>query len=533
MIARASTLLLNGSIYTMDPQLSTASAVAVADGVITAVGGSELSGLATPETRIIDLAGRCVLPGLTDSHIHLRWFALSLQRVDLTGARSLAAMLELVAERARVTPPGGWVLGQRWDQELWPDRRFPCAADIDRLVPDHPVALTAKSGHALVANSLALQLAGVTANTPDPEGAHIARDSSGNPTGLLFEKAAMDLVKNATPQPEPDALAVAMRPAFERAWQVGVTAVHDMDELSAFDAFQRLRARGELGLRVVKYLPIEALDHAEAIALRSGLGDDWLRVGGIKVFADGALGARTAAMLEPYVGEPDNRGIMTTRPEVLAEIAQRATEGGLALAIHALGDRAIRVVLDAIAAAQGAGPQQRHRIEHVQHLHPDDVGRLAELGVVGAMQPIHVVQDAPMVDRYLGERGRTAYAWRSLLDAGTVLAFGSDFPVEDVNPFLGIEAAVTRVCVNDRGGSEAWHPEQRLTVEEAVRAYTRGAAYAAGLEDRLGSLTPGKLADLVVLDRDVFTCDPVSIGETKVLGTMLGGKWVFGTWAAN
>ena len=278
-----------------------------------------------------------------------------------------------------------------------------------------------------------------------------------------------------------------------------------------------------------KFLPAEVLDCALEVGLRAGLGDDWLWVGGIKAFADGALGSRTAAMLAPYAGEPENVGVATIEESALRTLARKASAGGLPLAVHAIGDRANRMVLDALA---GVGAPRtgglRHRIEHVQLLHPDDVGRLAEMGVVASMQPIHATQDCEMADWYWGERCATGYAWRSLLEAGTVLAFGSDGPVEDIDPFVGIHAAVTRRRSDGFPGPEGWYPRERLTVEQAVRAYTLGAAYAAGLEDRLGSLAPGKLADLVVLDRDIFTCDPMAIAETQVEATMVGGRFVYG-----
>ncbi len=522
-MTRADTLLTNGSIYTMDPTRPRASAVAIRAGRILAVGGEELRELIGHGTRVMDVEGRCVIPGLADSHIHLAWYGVGLRHIPLVGTRSLEELLALVAERANMTAPGEWIQGRGWDQEQWPDRRFPSAADLDRVAPRHAVVLTAKSGHALVANSLALERAGITATTPDPQGGHFERGPDGHPTGLALEKA-MDKIKAAIPQPDAAAIAAALPAAFERAWQVGLTAVHDMaspteDEVAVLDAYRQLHARGELGLRVVRYLSAAALDRGRPDIP----SDDWLRIGGIKLFADGALGPRTAAMLEPYVGEPDNLGIMTITRARLAEVARQAAGAGLPLAVHAIGDRANRLVLDVLAEA-GPTPPKRHRIEHVQCLHPDDVGRLAALGVVASMQPIHATQDAPMADRYWGARTATAYAWRSLLDAGTVLSFGSDCPVEDMNPLLGIHAAVTRACPGGYGGAEGWHPEQRLTVAEAVRAYTWGAAYAAGMEDRLGSLTPGKWADLVVLERDIFACDAAAIAETRVTRTMIGGE---------
>jgi len=523
----ADQLLVNGRIVTMDAGYPRASALAISGERILAV-GDDLRDLLGPGGEVRDLGGRCVLPGLTDSHIHFMWYALGFRAVDLSTAATLDNALELVAQQARETEPGEWVQGRGWDQERWPERRFPTAADLDSVTPRHPVVLKAKSGHALVANSYALELAGVTAETPDPPGGRIGRGPQGCPDGMLFEDSAMDLVTDLIPLPDPEEIDKALRGAFPSAWRVGLTSIHDVDDWPAFAAYQRLRARSALGLRVVKYLPAEALDCALAIGLQSGLGDDWLRVGGIKVFADGALGPRTAAMLAPFwgVGESDDVGVLTIEEGELRELAHKAVVGRLPLAIHAIGDRANRMVLDVLADAGGGG--LRHRIEHVQLLHPDDVARLAALGLVASMQPVHATQDFEMADRYWGERCATSYAWRSLLEAGTLLAFGSDCPVEDLNPFLGIHAAVTRRRTDGSPGPEGWYPEQRLTVEEAVRAYTLGPAQAVGLDDRLGSLTSGKLADLVVLDRDIFTCEPMAIADTQVVATMIGGRFMYG-----
>lgn len=527
-------LLINAHIYTMDVEFPLASALAISGDHILAVGHEpdELRDLLSSGSMVRDLGGRCVLPGLTDSHVHFTSYALGHRQVDLSGAATLNEMMATVSQWARAVeldpPPTGswetWIVGRGWDQERWCERRFPTAAELDTIVPNRPVALRAKSGHALVANSLALQRGGITTATPDPPGGRIGRDAEGHPNGMLFEGSAMEMVTSIVPPPGPDLIDSALRDAIQTAWRMGLTGVHDVDDTTAFAAYQRLHARGNLGLRVVEYLPADMIDCALSLGLRAGLGDDWLRVGGIKAFVDGALGPRTAAMLAPYEGAPDNVGVLTTDEETLRELARKSMGGGLPLAVHAIGDRANRMVLDALAEV-GTG-RLRHRIEHVQLLHPADVGRLGALGIVASMQPIHATQDCEMADRYWGERCATAYAWRSLLDTGTVLAFGSDSPVEDLNPFLGIHAAVTRRRSDGFPGPHGWQPQERLTVEEAVRAYTLGAAYAAGLEDRLGTLSPGKLADLVVLDRDVFRCDPMAIATTRVVGTMTGGKLV-------
>ncbi len=536
-------LLTHGIIHTMDPAHPRASTVAIRAGRVVAVGGAELLEMAGPGSRTVDLEGHCVLPGLIDSHLHLVGYALGLQQLDLSGVRSLAELQQRVAARVAQTPPGQWIQGGGWNQEQWPERRFPTAADLDRSTTDHPVVLMAKSGHALVANSPALQRAGVTAATPDPPGGRIVRDDAGQPSGLLLEEA-IPLMRQVMPRWSAAEIATILPTAFAQAWQVGLTAVHDMagsveEEPEILDAYLRLREAGwdgrpehggELGLRIVHYLPIAALDRVAELPIRVLPGDDWLRVGGIKAFADGALGPRTAMMLDPYIGEPDNRGIATLERHVLDELVRRAMALGLPMAVHAIGDGANRMVLDVFERARESSPREkalRQRIEHVQLIHPTDQRRLAGLGMVASMQPIHAPQDAAMADRYWGERTAMAYAWRSLLDAGASLAFGSDCPVESLNPFLGIHAAVTRAPVNGTRAS-GWRTEQCLSVTEALRAYTWGAAYAAGLEERLGSLAAGKWADLIVLDRDILAVEPAEIRETRVLRTMVGGQWVIG-----
>lgn len=517
-------LLANGRFYTMDQAAPQASALAIYGERIVALGETEGLRDEFPATEVLDLGGRCVIPGLTDAHVHFQSYAFSLQRVDLFEVPSMEEALRRVAARVAETPPGEWIRGHGWFQELWPGRAFPSAADLDRVSPHNPVFLTHKSGHACWVNSRALEIAGISADAPDPEGGQIVRDASGAPTGVLLEDT-IGLVREHVPEPTPDEIDAALRGAFPRAWKLGLTGIHDCDGRGAFLAYQRLYQRGELGLRVHKHVPSEQLDDAIGAGLRSGLGDDWLRVGHVKIFADGALGPRTAWMLEPFEGEPYNRGIPIHAPDELQALISRAAEHDFACAVHAIGDRANRAVLDALEGLDIGDWGLPHRIEHVQLLHPDDVGRLAELGVVASMQPIHATQDRDMADRYWGQRAALGYAWRSLLERGTVLAFGSDSPVEHLSPFAGIHAAVTRRRPGEEG--EGWYPEQRLTVAEAVRAYTVGAARAAGVEGRLGSLAPGKLADLVVLDRDIFKVEHEEILETRPLGTMIGGRWVY------
>ncbi len=522
-------LLYNARIYTFDPRREVASALLVQHGRIQAVGGEEL--LEVPAERM-DLQGKVVLPGLTDAHIHLQQYALALQKVDCQTA-TLEECLQRVAQRAAEARAGEWILGHGWDQNVWDllQGGWPHAAHLDAVAQDRPVYLTAKSLHAAWANSAALARAGITAATPNPPNGEIQRDSQGRPTGILFE-AAMNLVAAHIPQPTVASVAEAIQAAQAVLWKMGVTGVHDFDRRSCFLALQELHQHGELRLRVVKSVPVEDLEHAWAIGLRSGFGDDLLRIGPVKAFMDGALGPRTAAMFHPYEGEPDNRGILNMDGETLFEIARRAVEVGLAMAVHAIGDRANHEVLNVYAQLrryeQEHGlPPLRHRIEHVQLLHPADTARLAQLHVIASMQPIHATSDMLMADRYWGERVRWAYAWRTQWEHGARLAFGSDAPVESPNPFLGLFAAITRRRPDGTGGPQGWVPQEKLTLRQALEAYTVGAAYAAGLEGRLGRLSPGYLADLIVLDNDPFDVPPEELLSTQPRATMVGGEWVW------
>jgi predicted amidohydrolase YtcJ len=524
-------ILTNGNIHTLDPTLGVVSSLTLA-------GERIVSAETAPghlQAEVIDLGGRTVIPGLTDAHIHFEWYARLLQNVDAE-TLTLDECLARVRAKAAATPPGGWVIGHGWNQNVW-GGQFPTAADLDRFAPDHPILLTAKSGHAGWANSAALRLAGVNSHTPDPPNGTILRDAAGSPTGIFLEEAT-GLVVRHIPEPTAEEVAQQMKPAFANAWRAGLTGIHDFvmadESMRPLVAYQNLRERGELGLRVVRNIPVGLLNEAIALGLHTGFGDDWLRLGHIKIFADGALGPHTAAMIEPYDHEPDNYGMVVTDKEALYEYGHLAASHGLALTVHAIGDKANHDLLDVYetlrseeAAVLPPTQHLRHRVEHVQLLHPQDRPRLAALGLVASMQPIHATSDMLMADRFWGQRCVGAYAIRDQLEAGAVLAFGSDAPVEPINPLYGIHAAVTRRRPDGTPGPDGWYPAQRLTVEEAVRGFSWGPAYAVGMEDRLGTLAPGMLADLVVLDRDIFTCDPMEIREAEVLGTMIGGEWKY------
>jgi predicted amidohydrolase YtcJ len=533
----ADTILYNGIIRTHDKAQPTVSALAIREGRVIALGDDQsIRGLLASSGEAVDLGGRLVIPGLVDGHVHLSWYALFLHQVDLTQAPSAEAAIELVAQQAATLPTGHWVQGRGWSQDRWPDRRFPTAAQLDARIPDHPVYLSAHSGHAAWVNSLALRMAHISAETPDPPGGRIGRDEMGVPSGVLFEAPAMNMVARLIPTVSPDELAGMVKVAIARAHRGGLTGVHDFDDARALQAYQLLKERGELTLRVVKNLPVEVLDQAVELGLRWGFGDDFLRIGGIKSFADGALGPRTAWMLAPYEGEPDNYGICVTDPETLVERVRKASQAGLPSAIHAIGDRAVHEVLNIYElirkeeAERGISyHQMRHRIEHVQLIHPEDAGRLGRLGVIASMQPIHAVSDMIMADSYWGDRADFAYNWRIQLEAGAPVTFGSDAPIEPIEPLPNIQAAVTRRRADGLPGPAGWRSGQsgRLSVDEAVHGFTCGPAYAAGLENRLGRLSPGFLADLVVLEQDIYRCDPMNIGNTKVAGTMVGGQWVY------
>jgi predicted amidohydrolase YtcJ len=530
-------VLSNGRIYSQDPQQPTATAVAIRANRIVAVGSEEdVKALAGPVGEWVDLNGRCVTPGLVDAHVHFHNYALFRRRLHLDGAASLDEALQRIAGVAGKAAPGQWLLGRGWNQAQWPAGLFPTAADLDRLVPQAPVFFSHKSGHAAWVNGQALRIARIDENTPDPPGGHIQRDERGRPTGILFEEAA-GLVARHIPQPTEAELVDAMRAAQEHCWSVGLTGIHDFDGRACFQALQRLRQNGELGLRVVKNIPVYRFEHALGVGLRTGFGDDWLRIGGVKIFADGALGPRTAAMLEPYEGEPDNRGITVTDKEEMMAIASQASQNGLSVTVHAIGDRANHDVLDVFEAVRAEEEKRsfspasrlRHRIEHVQILHPDDLKRLARLDVVASMQPIHATSDMEMAERHWGERARYSYAWRSLLDTGALLVFGSDAPVEPIEPLPGIYAAVSRRRSDGTPGPDGWYPEQRLTMAETIHAFTTAAAVTAGQETHLGSISAGKLADLTIFDQDIFTLPAAELPAATIAGTVVDGRFRFRT----
>ncbi len=528
-------ILYNGKLHTQDPHYPHASAIALKNGRIEAVGSdAQICALAAHDTQKIDLQGKRVLPGFTDSHIHFYEWALLLQGLHLEGTRSLADMQTQVRRAAKQSRPKTWILGQGWDHTLWREARLPDKADLDAVSPQNPVILWRKDLHLAVVNSAALRLAKIDRHTPDPPMGIIRRNSHGEPNGLLHE-LAINLVRDVLPAAAPATTDAALIQSMARLHRLGITGVHDFrimggeDGAPALQAFQRLRAKNRLLLRTFVMLPGEFLTQALKIGIRSGFGDSFLRLGGIKLFADGALGPRTAWMLEEYT--EGGRGMPLSPMKEIAQKIALAEKFGLTSAVHAIGDRALRELLGVYAEVLGESPPKRnfipkHRIEHVQHTQPEDIKNLARLNLVASVQPLHLAEDMETINTALGSRARWAYPFRDLLNAGTVLAFGSDCPVVSPNPFLGIQTAVTRQKT-DGTPAAGWYPEQNISVSEAVYAYTMGAAIAAGKENAEGSLSPGKLADIIVLERDIFEIPPAEIGQTKIAMTVFNGELVW------
>ena len=521
-------ILYNAHIHTQNPSQPTASALVIDRERIIAVGNADDLFKQYPNAERQDMNERIIVPGLTDAHLHLKYYSLALQKIDCE-TDTKAECLRRVAERAKKAKPGEWVLGHGWNQNVWGN--WPTASELDAIAPNNPVYLTAKSLHAAWANTKALQMANITTQTPDPQNGQIQRDTTGNATGIMLE-TAMELVDKAIPGPTISEIADAIEKAQLILWKMGLTGVHDFDRRDSFMALQQLHIQHKLKLRVLKNIPVELLDEAYALGLRGGFGDDMLRIGNVKVFMDGALGPHTAAMFQPYIGEGENRGILNMDGEELFEHGRKAAQVSLGMTVHAIGDRANHEVLNAYEQlrkyeTENQLPHLRHRIEHVQIIHPDDAPRLGKLNVVASMQPIHATSDMLMADKYWGDRSRLAYAMKAQLDFGAPLALGSDAPVETPNPFLGLYAAVTRRRADGSPSADGWYPEQKLSMAEAWAGYTLGAAYAAYMEDRLGRLAPNHLADLIVLEKNPFTCDPDELLTMQSSATMVGGEWVW------
>lgn len=521
-------ILHNARIHTLNPSHPSASAIVIDKDKIIAVGGDEMLGQ-HPGAERLDLHQRVVMPGLTDAHLHLQHYVMNRDKLDCE-LPTKGEILNRVAETVKVARAGEWIIGHGWNQNTW-GGEWPTASDLDAIAPLNPVYLTAKSLHCGWVNSSAMRRAKIKKGRRNPAEGIIQRDSRGQPTGILFEKA-VNLVEAVIPKPHPEDLADLFEKVIPDLWRLGLTGVHNFDRDLSFRALQILNKRGGLHLRVLQAIPREDLATFSRLGLKGGMGDDMLRIGDLKLFSDGALGTHTAAMFEPYVDEDGNRGILLMTSKEIFELGKEASRCGLPLAVHAIGDRAVHEVLEAFSLLRAYEkehdlPALRHRIEHVQVIHPTDQGRLSELGVIASMQPSHAPSDMEVAEKTWGGRCSLAYAWQTLLQNGARLAFGSDAPVEDPNPFWGIQAAVTRRRADGMPGPDGWYPEQRLSVHQALEAFTSGPAYAAGMEDRLGHLEAGYLADLIVLDQDPFECDPAEMRKIQSVATMIAGDWVW------
>lgn len=521
-------ILLNGGVVTLDPANPRARALVLRGEEIEYVGDDDTAHrMREHDDVIIDLRGQLTLPAFTDSHIHFTDFAESLENVNLVGCRSIEEAVARVAERVRERADGELIQGGGWNHLDWQTPAFPTRQALDSVSPSHPVILTRKDGHSVWLNSLALARARITRATIAPEGGVIDRDQEGNPNGILRENA-ISLLGAGIGASSAEISERALLRAIAHAHSRGLVGIHNIEGANSLRAFQILHALGKLTLRVVHSIPDQALPHAIALGVRGGLGDDRLRLQAVKIFADGSLGSQTAEMREPFAGQPTNYGMAVTDSETMLDLARNAARAGLDVWTHAIGDRAISRVLDVYAQLRQEGLSDPiFRIEHVQHLYPGDARRFAELNVIASVQPIHQPSDMRMADQLLGaDRARWAYAFNTLQSAGAVLAFGSDCPVEPLDPLYGIHAAVSRQ--NARHEPEGgWYAQERISVMDAVRAYTLGAARACGDEPPAGSLIAGKRADVIVLSQDLFAIPPREILNSSVAYTISGGAVVY------
>ncbi|MGE5139153.1 MAG: amidohydrolase [Rudaea sp.] len=519
-------VIVNANIRTLDPALPHARALVSRAGEIIFVGDDAGARDVSQGAEVVDLQGRLVVPGLTDAHLHFCSWAQSLERINLEGCHSLGQALERVAARAAGAQPGALLMGEGWNHLDWEEPFFPDKRSLDTVAPANPVVLTRKDGHSVWVNTAALEACGITRDTPDPAGGRIEREPDGEPSGIIRENAIEMLGKGIGESADEIPLDLLQR-AIAGANRAGLTGVHSIEGANALRAWQNLRARGKLTLRVVHGIPAESLHHALAIGLQRGFGDEWLRLQGVKIFADGSLGSMTAEMQRPFLGS-DSRGMAVTDSEQMLSLARAAAAGGLDVWTHAIGDAAISRTLTVYETLRREGYSDTIlRIEHVQHLSASDLGRFNPANVIASMQPIHQPSDMKMADDLLGpDRARYTYAFNSLRQAGATLAFGSDCPVERLEPLRGIHAAVTRQNAQGEPAS-GWFPEERLTVEQAVEGFTIGAAAAAGESNRAGTLSVGKWADAVVLSGDIFSIPAGEILNTQVDYTIVGGEIVY------
>ena len=530
----ATLIITNAAIYTVDKQHPKAEAVAVIRERIVALGSSaEIDLWRGPQTKVIDADGKLVLPGFNDSHVHFIQGGAQLDQVNLTDVATPEEFTRRIAAQATKIPKGEWILGGRWDETKWPTAQLPTKELVDPVTGDTPIFVERYDGHEALANSAAMKLGGVNAKTPDVPGGVIVRDASGNPTGI-FKDAAQELINKAIPAMSHERRMRAARRALEHAASLGVTSVQHMNpEFADVAVYSELEEKSELITRIYA-VPMETNWQDQAkVGIRRAWGSSYLRLGAVKGYADGSLGSRTAYMFEPFADDLGNRGLLSDEmhpPSAMRDRLMQADAAGLQLRIHAIGDRAISMILDIFSdiEREHGYHDQRFTIEHAQHMAPKDFERFAKLHVIASMQPYHAIDDGRWAEKRLGrERARYSYAWRSFLDHGVTLAFGTDWPVAPLNPMLGLYAAVTRATLDSKNPG-GWIPEEKITLPEAVETYTIGSAFAEFQEHEKGSITPGELADMVILNDNIFDLKPEAIQNTKVETTIVGGNVVYG-----
>jgi predicted amidohydrolase YtcJ len=548
----ADTIYFHGNILTgvdlESAQPQRVSAIAVRGGVVVASGAdADVKKLQAASTKMVDLGGAFAMPGFNDAHAHLGDAGRIKLSVDVTGAKSLAEMQERVKAAAQAAAPGAWLTGGGWDHTLWASKTLPTKADLDAVTDGHPTFLVRVDGHIAIANSAALTAAGITKTTPDPQGGKIDRDANAEATGIIRE-TAQALIDKVIPPPTPELRRRGIELALADAVEHGVTSVQDNSEWEDFLVYEQLEKEGKLSARISEWLPFGApVDLLKQHRAYHPADDPMLHTTMLKGFMDGSLGSRTAALKAPYSDDPGNSGIPRYQQAQLNQMAVERAQAGFQLGFHAIGDRAVSMALDAFAVAQAAGPMTadmrtmrapngrkiihatltgpRNRIEHSQVVDPVDFARYKQLGVIASMQPNHLLTDMNWAEQRLGpERAKSAYAWKSFLDAGVVLAFGTDYPVEPITPYRGVYCAVTRM---NEAGTQTYHPEEKLTMWQAIYAYTQGSAYAEFAESKKGKLANGYFADFVVLDRDITAVAPPEILKTQVLRTVVNGQTVY------
>jgi predicted amidohydrolase YtcJ len=531
-------LLFKGNVWTQDSATPKVEAIAIAEGRILEIGDNDtIRRLARSDTKKINLNGRLVLPGFIDTHFHYYDWALGRLDLDLAGLASLDELTQVVQSAARQKKPGEWILGHGFNESDWPVKRMPTRDDLDAVAPDNPVLLSRCDLHLAVANTIALKKADINSSTPEPPKGVIAKDSLGRPNGILKEHA-VHLVKVIIPRQEQKDIQAAMRDGIPVLHSMGITGIHDIRMLgslegaTAFNCWQHLNDQGDLDLRCWVTISGECLEEAIVLGIQTGFGNDTLRIGHVKYFADGGMGARTAWMLEPYLDAESGMSLIQMKD--LRQAALKADQAGLAVAIHCVGDRTNREIITLFENLEKSrnksgnitSPSVPHRIEHVQMIRPEDASRLAHLNIVACVQPHNLILDMGMIDECLGPMGKYTYAFRTILDAGIPTCLSSDAPVCDPRPLANIHAAVTRRRPDGTpvGG---WYPDQRISVDEAVRGYTLTPAIASGVDNQLGSISVGKRADLVIVDRNIFTIDPMDIISTRVDMTIFNGRIVY------